>query len=159
MGLDACVYCDCFKTGKLYEPPASEWGVYAEETGGMACQTQRLEEQIAFDQWLALRACHHKGGVFLHHHLGNLALIALLRSELHHSMKEFPVLLKQVLYDGMHCGDYLSLEDVGKLQLELERLKAFRCSTSEAQNFVDDFRCQMHELVDCSKVTNNPIVF
>nr|WP_290224687.1 hypothetical protein [Trichocoleus desertorum] len=159
MGLDAWVYCNCFRDGKLREPPKVRWKVYVEETGGIACVTQQLEEQIAFDQWLALRACEHRNGMLLHHHLGNIALIALLRSELNCFPDDFPVLLRQVLYDGVHSGDYLAPGDIARLQLEIERLKAFRCSSSEAQNFVDEFCRQRKELVECSKMMNNPIVF
>lgn len=159
MGLDAVVYCNCFRIGKLHEPPVAVWGVYVEEDGSVAPKTEILEEQIAFDEWLNLRACEHPGGVFLHHRLGNIALIALLRAELSRSAMDFPVLLKQVLYDGMHGGDYLSQEDVDKLRPELDKLKSFKCTNSEVQSFVDDFRQQMEELVECARIVDNPIAF
>lgn len=160
MGLDAVVYCNCFRTGKLLELPLAEWGAYvSERTGAIECATQTFEEQLAFDQWLNFRACEHADGILAQHRFGNLALIALIRSELTRSQSDFPVLLNQVLSDSFHSGDYLSQEDIYRLQAELDKLKFFRCSNSDTQKSIDTLRWQMEELVRCAKVTNNPIVF
>lgn len=48
----------------------------------------------------------------MHHRLGNIALIALLRSELNRFAADFPVLLKQVLYDGVHGETLRALDDL-----------------------------------------------
>lgn len=159
MGVDAFVYCNCFRAGKLRELPPESWEVYLEENGSVCCNTQILKEQIAFDEWLALRACEHQDGVLKHHRFGNIALIALLRSELNLFPNDFPILLNQVLYDGTHSGDYLCQEDINRLQLELDRLKSFKCTDSELQAFVDNFRLKMEQLVNCAKIVNNPIAF
>lgn len=159
MGLDAVVYCNCFRNGKLHELPNAVWGVYIEENGSVVSRTEILAEQIAFDEWLNLRACEHSEGVFLHHRLGNIYLIALLRSELHRSGMDFPVLLRQVLYDGIHSGDYLSQEDIDRLRPELDKLKSFKCRSSEVQSCIDDFQQQMQELVESAKIMANPIAF
>jgi hypothetical protein len=158
MGLDATVYCNCFEIGKLKEP-APFPSVYVSEDGSLDCRSEDLNELLAFDQWLLHRACDHPRGILLHHWIGNLAQVELLRSELEREVAAFPVLLGKVVYSGTHAGDYLCLEDLPGVRAELEELDRFVCSSERNQEYVDQFRGQMIGLVDAAQRVAKPISF
>src|SRR5262245_41867477 len=124
MGLDATVYCDCFETGTLKELPPCP-SVLVSDDGSLDCRSEDLNTLQAFDQWLWHRACSHPSGIFLHHRIGNLAQVGLLRNELRREAAAFPILLTKVLYSGTHAGDYLTLNDVSDVKVELELLGSF----------------------------------
>lgn len=159
MGLDAVVYCNCFETGNLKEPPPNPSLVYVTADGSLDYKSKDLEEQLAFDHWLLERACQHENGVLLHYYLGNLALVALLYKELETATEEFPLLLKKVLYSGIHAGDYLSLEDISNLTGEINSLDEFVASDERNQSFIDDFKNKMQDLINAALSVNKPISF
>ena len=161
MSLDACVYCDCYEKRRLREPPPVGVSSRVESDGSLGRERDdsTVEADLAWDRWRAHLACEHPGGVLLHHRLGNISLIGLLRSELHQVPLRFPILLTKVLYSGSHAGDFLSFRLVPALQTELEALADFRCSTREADGFMSDFRTQMLELVAASLSVTKPIAF
>ena len=158
MGLDATVYCNCFETGRLKEPPPCP-SVSIASDGSLECGSEDLNTVLAFDQWLLHRACAHPNGVLLHHCIGNLAQVGFLRNELEKNGGMFSVLLAKVLYGGAHSGDYLSLDDVRAARTELERLDNFVCSSEEHQADVEAFRRQMFELTDVALRVAKPISF
>src|SRR2546421_11903983 len=121
MSVDAYVYCDCFERGRLRTPPQPEWGVHVVEEGGRSTTTQDLDELIAFDTW-NYDACEHEGGVLLHHRLGNISLIGLYRQLLNPHVDRLPVIVKKIIYSGIHAGDSLSREAVEQIGTELEGL-------------------------------------
>ena len=133
MGLDAAVYCNCFESGKLKEPPPCPTLISIAPDGSLDCRSEELDTLLEFDQWLLNRACEHGNGILLHHRIGNMAQVALLRNELNREAEKFPVLLGKVLYNGTHGGDYLSLDDVKELQGELNHLDKFACSSKKNQ--------------------------
>ena len=157
MGLDATVYCNCFELQRLKEAPPCQ-SVFVADDGSLDCGSEELNAQLAFDQW-RLNACDHPNGILLHHRIGNLARVGLLRSELSHNPKAFPILLSKVLYSGMHAGDYLLPNDLGDLTSELGHLDRLVCSTSSNQQYVDFFRKQMGELVEAALRVRKPISF
>lgn len=159
MGLDAVVYCDCFETGKLKEPPPYPTLVFVGPNGGLDCESDDSETLAEFDQWLMSRACEHKNGMLAGHYIGNAALVALLRVELEREGEKFPVLLGKVLYCGTHTGDYLSLDDIKDLKPELNRLDGFICSSEENPTYIKQFRQQMQELVEAALSVRKPIAF
>ena len=110
MGLDATVYCNCFEVGRVKEPPPCTVVVAAD--GSLDCKSDDLDTDLSFAKWL-LHACEHANGVLLHHRLGNMALVGLVRSELRQDELKFPVLLTKVLYNGTHAGDYLTSTQFG----------------------------------------------
>ena len=158
MGLDATVYCDCFETGKLKELPPCP-SVFVSDDGSLACRSEDLNTLQAFDQWRLHRACGHPSGIFLHHRIGNIGQVSLLRSELQREAPSFPILLTKVLYSGTHGGDYLTLKDIAEVKVELERLGSFVCSQQSNQEYIDWFRRQMTELVEAAKRVGKPISF
>lgn len=113
---------------------------------------------LRFDEW-RYSACEHPNGVLLHHRLGNISLIGLLRSELQREASRFPILLGRVVYSGTHGGDYIPFEMVPKLQAELDGLNTFKCSEKESEVYIFEFRRQMLELVAASLSVQKPIVF
>jgi hypothetical protein len=159
MGLDASVNCDCFERGRVRTRPRPEWGVYVDEEGGRSPTTRDLDEQIAFDRWNLREACQHEGGVLLHHRLGNVALIGLLRRLLNGRADRMPVIVKKVIYSGTHAGDSLSPQVVEQLGAELEILAQVHDENRENERFLRNFERQLHELVETSRTVRKPIVF
>jgi hypothetical protein len=92
-------------------------------------------------------------------HLGNIAMIAFLREQvgkLENADHRFPIILKRVICNGVHCGHEIAVGDVSELKKELALLAASELITDEdVKRFVDD----MNELCDASLLTENPIVF
>ena len=76
MGLDATVYCACFETGLLKEPPPCSQ-IFVTDGGSLECHSEDLETLLAFDEWVNHRACNHPGGILLHHRIGNLAQVPI----------------------------------------------------------------------------------
>jgi hypothetical protein len=161
MGLDAYIYCDCYEKGRLLEPPPGGISLRVEANGELARERDdgTLESDLAFDRWQAKRACGHARGILLHHRLGNIALIGLLRTELQREPSRFPILLAQVVYSGSHGGDFLALETIPLLQRELESLKEFKGRTQEADNFMSKSRGQLSELATTALSIGKPIAF
>jgi hypothetical protein len=159
MSLDASVYCDCFERGRLRSPPRLEWGVYVDEEGARSPATRDLDERVAFDSWNCRDACEHEDGVLLHHRLGNIALIGLFRKLLNAHVDRLPVIVKKIVYSGMHAGDSLSLEAVDQLGAELEELAQIHDKARQNEQFLRQFEQQLRELVECSRRVGKPIVF
>lgn len=160
MGLDASVFCDCFEKGRLINAPPTGVALTVEPDGSLWYRgsSLSLESQFEFDRWRH-SACKHPGGVLLHHRLGNISLIGMLRSELQRDASRFPILLGKVLYSESHAGDFLGVDLVPSLRAEVEALVEFRCSNRKTQEFMDQFHTQMSDLISASISVNKPIVF
>ena len=158
MGLDAFVYCNCFETGALKQPPPTP-DVFVTEDGSLDCRSEDLDTQMEFDEWRWYHACEHPDGILVEHRIGNISLVAILRSELQRDADAFPILLTKVVYNGIHGGDYLTPSVIEDLAVELERLDHFTCSTPEHQEYVDSFRQQMLELVEAATRVGKPMSF
>jgi hypothetical protein len=161
MGLDAFVFCDCHEKGRLRTPPPAGVSLKLEADGslGRVSDDGTIESDLSWDDWRERRACEHAGGILLHHRLGNISLIGLLRSELQREPSRFPILLTQVVYNGSHGGDYIAVETIPALQRELELLGEFRSSTREAAGFMAQFHAQMSELAATARTITKPIAF
>ena len=161
MGLDAFVYCDCYEKGRLRESPPTGFSLSVEPDGGLgrAGGAGTLESDLAWDIWREEQACEHLGGILLHHRLGNITLIGSLRSELQRAAERFPILLKQVVYSGSHAGDFLPVETIPILQIELKLLHEFRCNTRKTTSFMARFNTQMSELATTALSVGKPIAF
>lgn len=161
MGLDACVYCDCYEKGRLLTPPPEGMSLKIGPDGGLERQIpgDSLELDLAFDEWRNFHACGHQGGVFIHHRLGNMGLVALLLSELQKERYRYPILCERVVYSGAHSGDFLAMEIIPALQRELDLLAGFKCGTRKSDEFMADFRTQMGELAAAALFLGKPIAF
>jgi hypothetical protein len=159
VGLDATVYCNCFETDSLREIPPFVDLIYVSAHGGLDCKSENLNVQLEFDQWLMNRACEHEDGVLLHHYIGNIALVCVLRNELQKWSENFQIILEKILYSGTHAGDFLTLEDIEKLSKEIDFLEKLRGSTEQNQEFLNDFRVKLCDLVQASTKVSKPISF
>ena len=148
MGLDACVCCDCFERGALRSPPLEDWRVYVEANGFLACATEDLDAQIAFDRWYEDSACVHPSGSLISERIGNIALVSLLRGELEEESERYPMLLSRVLYSGTHCGDWIPAEEVGGLLPEIEALAQRHSPEPRHEAFLREFEEQMRRVTD-----------
>lgn len=159
MALDAVVYCDCFETGLLREPPPPGCNIQVAADGRLNCQTDESEVEMAFDQWLASRACDHEDGVLVHHWIGNIGLVAVLREKLSEMPVRFPIILNAVIYDGIHCGDFIEYPRLHLLKPEVEALTEIHCSEPGMENLVRAFETQMRDLLDSALRVRKPISF
>jgi hypothetical protein len=159
MGLDAFVHCNCFETRDLKEGPPYPDLISVSADGSLEFHSADLEILLVLDEWLNHRACAHQSGILLHHRIGNMAMVGLLRTELAREPEKYPVILKQILYNGTHGGDYLSLDDVDLLRSELVFLNTFVGSDPTTTAHVESFRRKMWDLANASQVVGKPISF
>ena len=157
MGLDAKIFCDCFERGRLLNPPRPRWGIYVDEYGMRDAQnTKSINE---FDKWNYRKGCKHEYGILVHYCLGNIWTIGTLRNIIKKHPKKFPIILKSVIYDGSHCGDWLTVEQVEEMKPEVDQLSDIQPADREKRSIVRGFEKQMKKLVKCSLRIKKPIVF
>jgi hypothetical protein len=159
MGLDAAVYCDCFERGRLKSPPPPGCTLSVDESGLLLCGSADVDTEIAFDQWRFDQACEHERGLLVQYRIGNIALVAELRAALQATPERFPMLLSRVLYNGTHCGDFISTAEAPKLCPEVKALAAIHCAEPQMEQFMREFEGQMRQLVEASLAVGKPIVF
>jgi len=186
MGLDAYVYCDCLEKGRLGKLLPSDVTLSVEANGFPSLERNGetiWEEGPDRGDF----ACDHEFRHLIHHRLGNISLVALLRWELNREAAMYPFLLGKVVYNGIHANDHLGLDEMPQLQVELQRLATFRCAgnapktfyisrflldffpfslwkqhyftAEESDRFMQSFRLQMLELVEASLRVGKPISF
>jgi len=158
MGLDAFVFCDCYEQGRLRRKPPDPELVYVLPNGDLHCRSEDSKVLRRFDRWRE-NACGHEAGIVAGDALGNAWLISSIRDELSRRPREFPTLLKRVIYSGTHCGDHLTLKMVSKLQVELDQLKAHRSGNKEMDLVIQKLGRQLQKLVRASLKFSKPIAF
>jgi len=161
MGLDACVFCNCYETGKVKAPPPQPELVYVDPTTGqVSLQWEKTgADQHLFDDWLASACAHGPLGELVSHRLGNIALIAFLRGLFQVTPERFPILLSKVVYNGIHCGDILSLADVEDLAAEMSVVHTLHCTDVSQEGLLRNFEKQMMDLIQGTRSVRKPIVF
>src|SRR5258705_5925224 len=103
MSVSARVHCNCFERGIIQSPPYPE-SFYIDESGAVAWRNLEPGVLAELDEWRR-NACEHKRGIYISRDIGNIALVADLRTELSRNRESFPVLLAKVLYNCIHAGD------------------------------------------------------
>ena len=156
MGLHATVFCNCYELGRLRTQPPHPESVYIDEDGDLCCRNRLQVNE--FDQWRQ-NACEHEWGRANHHYIGNIALVAFLRKKLGGSVETFPLILNKVIYNGIHGGDYIQVDEVEKIQCEVINLRTVHSENHDDENLLRRFEVQMSELVACSLEMKKPIVF
>jgi hypothetical protein len=68
----------------------------------------------------------------------------------------FPILLKKVVYDGTHSGDYVPCADTSQLLKEVEVVLH---SSDVLDNTEKEFFSSIKRPCEASIVTGNPIIF
>jgi hypothetical protein len=160
MGLDACVYCDCYEQGTVHTPPPQPELVYVDQCGQVSLREDAPGANVeAFDAWVRTACLHGHRTHLLHHHLGNIALIGFLHGLLIRTPQKFPILLAKVVYNGSHSGDHLAPSTVELLQPEMEALKSLHCDSPGNEERVRIFERQLTELIQASLALRKPIAF
>ena len=110
------------------------------------------------EKWLE-KCCEH-GGYQVITFLGNITLAKHLRELVRHLQSDpgpkFPILLKQVLYNGTHTGDAIPSKQAAALLEEVNTILHSQDILSEAER---QFFLNMKNLAQASIETGNQIVF
>jgi len=158
MGLDAFVFCDCYEKGRLKRKPPDPDLVYVLPNGDLACRSKDSKVLERFDRRRG-KVCEHEAGMVAGDWLGKASMVGSIRNELTRRPRDFPTLLKPVVYSGTHCGDHLTLKLVAKLQMELDRLKTLRSGNKELDRGIQKLRRQLQKLIHASLKIGKPIAF
>jgi len=159
MGLDAYVRCNCFKQGRTRPfpfPARLKFDELGEPDLDNSDGKLTVEELVEFDRWNYDWGCEHHG-FLVQTRIGNLAFVNHVRvliEKKRDSRNPFPVLLSKVVYNGMHCGDYIKPEEVVSLSQEVKNLESLANDPS-MKKFIE----KMHSLCEASIASGNPIVF
>jgi hypothetical protein len=134
MGLDAVVFCDCVEKGCLLVPHPYPRLLYIASNGAPEIRSKDPAKADEHDRWMDLPPCKHEGMMLAGCSVGNMMFVPHLRDILSAVATKrghaCPVLLGKVLYSGTHCGDHLTVRDVGRLSNELESLKGAKLSAA-----------------------------
>ena len=159
MGLDAHVCCDCYERGRVRLSPPAGCEPTVTEDGSLLSGSDDLKLQIEFDKWQHCDACEHQDCYLVAHYIGNIALVAFLREELGRSPDRFPMILSRVVYNGIHCGDFIPAGELPQLVPEVEALESLHCADPQDEGFLRAFEKQMWELVTAALRVSKPIAF
>lgn len=161
MGLHVSVFCNCYETGNIRIPPPQPELVYIdEETGQVSLRWDEPgADQHRFHEWLGSACEHGPTGQLVFQYLGNIARISFIRELFEQTPKHFPLLLSKVVYNGIHCGDSLTLADVENIALEMALVGTLHCADPVQENQLRTFEAQMEDLIQGARSVQKPIVF
>jgi hypothetical protein len=158
MSLDGFVRCNCIREGKAKPHPLPDRLTYDESGSPSLTGDPSDEEWEAHDQWMQ-QSCEHQGFLTAEF-LGNITRAKNVRQFLRGLQGDpgpkFPVLLKQVVYDGTHTGDWIPVKQTPALLKEVELVLASRDILTEGER---EFFEAMKRLCEASLATGNPIMF
>lgn len=159
MSLDGYVRCSCIRDGKARTPhPFPERFTWDESNAPSLTGDPEEAEWEAHDKWVQ-EACEHEG-FLASEFLGNITRIRNVREFLrglqNGSGPKFPILLKKVLYDGTHTGDWLPASETPALQKEVDLVLQSSDILTQGER---EFFVAMKRLVEASLATGNPIGF
>lgn len=97
MGLDAFVYCNCFKEGKTTEPPLDKSLIVIDEEGFYNLNIPESEETFPLYQdlteWMKI-CCKHKDMLYAYERVGSWSMVAFFKGILINiGEKHLPILL------------------------------------------------------------------
>lgn len=158
MSLDARVRCTCIRDGKAEPHPLPDRLVFDENGDPYLSGDPTDDELEAHDKWLT-GSCEH-GGYLLTVFLGNIGFVRRLRELVTHMQgkpgPQFPTLLKRVIYDGTHTGDWITSEKAKQLLQEVDIILHSRDILSETEL---EFFTNVRNLCQASIETGSPIAF
>ena len=158
MSLDGYVRCTCVRDGQAKPHPLPDRLTLDETNAPSLTGDPSDEEWDLHDSWVA-ESCEH-GGFLVSESLGNITRAKHLREFLRGLQGEpgpkFPLLLKKVVHDGTHTGDWIPSEDSAELLWEVDLVLGSRDILSESEK---EFFESMQRLCQASLATGNPIVF
>jgi hypothetical protein len=159
MSLDAYVRCTCIRDGKAKKPhPFPDKFKWDESNGPSLSGDPSEEEWETHDAWVQ-ESCEHEG-FLVSEFLGNITRAQHLREFLKGLQGQpgpkFPMLLKRVVYDGTHTGDWIPADLGPDLLGEVDMvLHSSDILTQGEKEFFESMR----RLCQASIATGNPIVF
>jgi len=159
MSLDGYVRCTCIRDGKAKKPHPFPANFMWDESGAPSLKGDPTDEEWeAHDQWVQ-EACEHQG-LLVSEFLGNITRVKNVRDFLKGLQGEpgpkFPVLLKKVVYDGTHTGDWLPIKHSPALLKEVDLVLGSKDILTPGER---EFFESMKRLCDASIATGNPIGF
>ena len=159
MSLDAYVRCSCIREGKARKPhPFPDRFTWDESNAPSLTGDPDQAEWDAHDRWVR-EACEHEG-FLVSEFLGNITRIRNVREFVRglqgNPGPKFPLLLKQVVYDGTHTGDWVPAKQTPELLNEVNLvLQSSDILTKGEREFFE----AMKRLCKASVATGNPIGF
>jgi hypothetical protein len=158
MGLDAYVRCTCIRNGRAKPHPFPDRLTLDETAEPVLMGDPSEEDWLVHDRWFA-DSCEHSG-YLVSERLGNISMASHLR-EFFRSLEgtpgpRFPVLLKKVLYDGTHSGDWIPSEQTVDLLKEVDTVLHSKDILADSEK---EFCLSIKKLCMASIETGNPIVF
>jgi hypothetical protein len=158
MGLDAPVRCRCIQDGRAKPHPFPGRLILDETAEPLLSDDSSDEAWEVHDRWFA-ESCEHEGYLCVER-LGNISLIAHVRDFLRCLEDEpgprFPVLLKHVVYDGTHSGDWIAATTAVELLKEVDTVLHSSDILAASEK---EFFGSMKRLCEASMASGNPIVF
>ena len=158
MSLDAYVRCTCIRDGKAKPHPLPGRLMWDESNAPSLSGDPTEKEWELHDHWVQ-ESCEHEG-FLVSEFLGNITRAQHLRDFLRGLQGKpgprFPILLKKVVYDGTHTGDWIQAEESPTLLQEVETVLASKDILTPGER---EFFDSMKRLCEASVATGNPIVF
>lgn len=159
MSLDGYVRCDCIREGRVKKPhPFPDRFRWDESSAPSLGGDPTEEEWEAHEQWVQ-QSCEHEG-FLASEFLGNITRAKKVREFLRGLQGDpgpkFPTLLKKVVYDGTHTGDWIPAKQTPALLKEVDLVLASRDILTPGEK---EFFEAMKRLCEASLATGNPIVF
>jgi len=159
MSLDAYVRCSCIREGRVKKPHPLPGRLTWDESGAPSLSGDPTDEEWeAHDQWVQ-ESCEHEG-FLVSEFLGNINRARNVREFLRGLQGEpgpkFPILLKKVIYDGTHTGDWIAVKQTPALLKEVNLVLASSDILTQGER---EFFESMKRLCEASIATRNPIVF
>jgi hypothetical protein len=160
MSLDAFVRCTCIRDGKVKKPHPFPGRLTLDDDSGSPSLTgdPTEEEWEAHDRWVQ-DSCEHEG-FLVSEFLGNITRAQHVREFLRGLQGDpgpkFPILLKKVVYDGTHTGDWIPVKQTPALLREVTTVLASSDILTQGEK---EFFEAMKRLCDASIETENPITF
>lgn len=158
MALDGFVRCTCIRDGKAKPHPQPDRFTWDEANSPSLKGDPTEEEWEAHDRWVQ-ESCEHEG-FLVSEFLGNIRRAQNLRDFLRGLQGKpgprFSILLKKVIYNGTHTGDWIPVKESPALLKEVNTVLASRDILTESEK---DFFDAMKRLCEASIATKNPIMF
>lgn len=159
MSLDAYVRCTCIREEKVKKPHPFPGRLVWDDLNAPSLSGEPNEDEWeAHHQWVQ-EACEHEG-FLASEFLGNITRIQNVREFLRglqgNPGPKFPILLKKVVYDGTHTGDWIPVKQSPALLKEVNLvLHSSDILTQGEREFFEG----MKRLCEASLATGNPIGF
>lgn len=159
MSLDGYVRCTCIRDGKAKESHPFPDRLIWDETGAPSLTGDPDDEEWEMHDTWVQNACDHQGFI-ASEFLGNINRVRNVREFLKGLQSDpgpkFPVLLKKVVYDGTHTGDFLPANQTPALMKEVDLVLGSADILTEGER---EFFESMKRLCEASLATGNPIGF